>query len=639
MRKMLNLAIVLLLALAPVALAADQPIDWSAQSARIFSGSEGQALTARSNAAPEMVVRNFLGQQNQFDKADNGLTLRAQGAGMSGQTVLRFKQQVAGLEVYGTYAKAVVSESGQLIHLIENLAVVPTEGVWSARISEQDALGRALALHHPNLKALPVAASSDLNQVTFNRGKYFYSAPTVTRVAVPMLSGRMEEGFLVETWSLRANQLHYTLVGAKGRILHVENRTNSDTYKIFADHPGNSNQTVVSGPGTGNTESPSGWVFSNTTTGNNVDAYLDRDNNGSSDGRPVSASQTFEYTANLSQAPTTAVNQDVAVANLFYLNNVIHDSLYRHGFNESAGNFQENNFGNGGNGSDSVNAEAQDGGSTNNANFSTPNDGSNPRMQMYLWTQSNPGRDGDLDSDIVWHEYGHGLTWRMIGNMSGPLSGAIGEGMSDVLAIYTNRDDVVGEYSFNDAGGIRRFPYGSHPLTYGDVAGSSVHADGEIYAATMWDLLGLWEGAGYTLDELFDVVVGGMNSTPSGPAYEDMRDGLLAASPTQAKDCVIWEAFAARGIGEGADGRTRGNRVTITESFTLPAACSSCTVTENPEVSCGDGVDNDCDGQIDSADSDCGGGSCTMTGQSCSNDVDCCSLNCSNGKPSTRVCQ
>ena len=33
-----------------------------------------------------------------------------------------------------------------------------------------------------------------------------------------------------------------------------------------------------------------------------------------------------------------------------------------------------------------------------------------------------------LDADIVFHEYGHGLTWRMIGGMSGPLAGAIGEG-------------------------------------------------------------------------------------------------------------------------------------------------------------------------------------------------------------------
>ena len=127
---------------------------------------------------------------------------------------------------------------------------------------------------------------------------------------------------------------------------------------------------------------------------------------------------------------------------------------------------------------------------------------------MYLWTFSSPNRDGDLDSDIVWHEYGHGLTWRMIGSMSGPLSGAIGEGMSDVLAIYTNRNDVVGEYSYNNAGGIRRYPYTNYPLTYGDVTGSSVHNDGEIYAATMWKLLELWEDAGLTQDELFDYVVG-----------------------------------------------------------------------------------------------------------------------------------
>jgi extracellular elastinolytic metalloproteinase len=88
--------------------------------------------------------------------------------------------------------------------------------------------------------------------------------------------------------------------------------------------------------------------------------------------------------------PSVGNNPDVAVQNLFYLNNVIHDRLYAAGFNEAAGNFQENNFGLGGNsGSDSVNAEAQDGGGTDNANFATPRDGRNPRMQMYLWSRRN----------------------------------------------------------------------------------------------------------------------------------------------------------------------------------------------------------------------------------------------------------
>ncbi len=36
-------------------------------------------------------------------------------------------------------------------------------------------------------------------------------------------------------------------------------------------------------------------------------------------------------------------------------------------------------------GNDFVYADAQDGSGTDNANFSTPADGSNPRMQMFLW--------------------------------------------------------------------------------------------------------------------------------------------------------------------------------------------------------------------------------------------------------------
>ena len=67
------------------------------------------------------------------------------------------------------------------------------------------------------------------------------------------------------------------------------------------------------------------------------------------------------------------------------MNNRIHDVLYRYGFDEASGNFQENNYGSPGQDSDGVNADAQDGSGTDNANFSTPPDGSNPRMQMYLW--------------------------------------------------------------------------------------------------------------------------------------------------------------------------------------------------------------------------------------------------------------
>ncbi len=77
-------------------------------------------------------------------------------------------------------------------------------------------------------------------------------------------------------------------------------------------------------------------------------------------------------------------------------NNVIHDIFYLAGFDEVAGNFQENNFGKGGLDSDAVEANAQDGSGFNNANFATPPDGQRPRMRMYLWDWANPMKDGGM---------------------------------------------------------------------------------------------------------------------------------------------------------------------------------------------------------------------------------------------------
>jgi extracellular elastinolytic metalloproteinase len=52
--------------------------------------------------------------------------------------------------------------------------------------------------------------------------------------------------------------------------------------------------------------------------------------------------------------------------------NVMHDFSYRYGFTESAFNFQQNNFGKGGQEQDRVLMSVQDASGTNNANFATP---------------------------------------------------------------------------------------------------------------------------------------------------------------------------------------------------------------------------------------------------------------------------
>ena len=178
--------------------------------------------------------------------------------------------------------------------------------------------------------------------------------------------------------------------------------------------------------------------------------------------------------------------------------------------------------------------------------------------------------DASLDSDVVFHEYGHGLSWRMIGGMDGPLAGAIGEGNSDGIAMLINGDDRIGEYVTSNPNGIRRAPYAGYPLTYGNVTGAEVHNDGEIYAAAIWRLIELFPTR---RDVLFRYVVEGMNFTPSTPAYEDMRDGILSAVDNGAthSDCdLVWQAFAQFGIGVGAHGTVTATGVQITESFQLP---------------------------------------------------------------------
>jgi hypothetical protein len=120
------------------------------------------------------------------------------------------------------------------------------------------------------------------------------------------------------------------------------------------------------------------------TRGNNVYAYEDQNNDDapgySPDGGPT---HLFDFPYNPAVQPIN--NMDASLTNLFYVNNAIHDWLNHLGFSAPEGNFQQNNYGAGGLGGDYVIAEGFDGSGTDNANFATPPDGSNPRMQMYLW--------------------------------------------------------------------------------------------------------------------------------------------------------------------------------------------------------------------------------------------------------------
>ena len=168
-------------------------------------------------------------------------------------------------------------------------------------------------------------------------------------------------------------------------------------YRVFAfpkESPNDGERTLVTNPADA-VGSPFGWhdvdgvpgAEYTTTRGNNVHAYTDLDANNTPDpGSDPDGGASLLFDFPLDQSEHALNYSDAASTNLFYANNIIHDILYRYGFDEASGNFQVTNYTGEGVGGDDVMAEAMDGRGVNNANFSTPaRDGGRPRMQMYLW--------------------------------------------------------------------------------------------------------------------------------------------------------------------------------------------------------------------------------------------------------------
>ena len=295
------------------------------------------------------------------------------------------------------------------------------------------------------------------------------------------------------------------------------------------------------------------------------------------------------------------------MTNLFYLNNFIHDVQYQYGFDEAGGNFQVNNYGRGGAGNDSVRAEAQDGAGTNNANFGTPPDGQRPRMQMFVWTSPNPDRDGDLDAGIVFHEYGHGISNRLVG---GPANVNCltnrqqpGEGLSDWWALaYTARSairDRSRAASARTRSASRRAAAASARSVTAPTRRST---PGRTPASTAWPCRtasarcgrrgsgrctgsssivhgfdpNLFNANGNAGNQRMMLYVDeGLKNTACNPTFTQVRDGIIQAAQDNhgGEDvCPMWEAFAAFGLGTNAVSGGAAS-TTPTNGFNVPASC------------------------------------------------------------------
>ncbi|HEX8298450.1 MAG TPA: M36 family metallopeptidase, partial [Rubricoccaceae bacterium] len=534
--------------------------------------------------------------------------------------------------------------------------------------------------------------------------------------------------------------------------------------------------------------SPNGWHDTGTTQytitrGNNAFAYLDRDANNQPDASSSpdgGAGLVFDFP--FDPAAGVGGNVNAAVTSVFYWGNIVHDVTWHYGFNETSANFQTNNLGRGGVGNDAVLLEAIDGSGTDNANFSTPSDGSPGRMQMFEWTapprfnvtspasvarsylsaaasfgppasfsgevvlaggftggpsqactpaaitgavagkialvtrgscdfvvkvraaqsrgaigvivhncdvEGTPGctgaspneavipmgggtvppaditipsvfvalstgeamanatgvtvtvapginRDSDFDAGVIAHEYGHGISNRLIAASSSTSclgnGEQMGEGWSDYIGLMlTQRPGDTGaqrrgvgtylQFEGTDGEGIRPAPYSTsfavNDYTYQDVisgaggtgtrALSVPHGVGFVWASALWDMTwNLIEAHGYS-PNIYDargtagnqiainLYATGLKLTACNPGFVSGRDGILAADLALYPDAsrpgrglhydAIWRAFARRGVGFGASQGSPSSATDGTASFALPAGVATEATADGGTVS------------------------------------------------------
>jgi uncharacterized repeat protein (TIGR01451 family) len=400
-----------------------------------------------------------------------------------------------------------------------------------------------------------------------------------------------------------------------------------EVYDIPVESPNFGSRTVSTSPWDDNLDaSPNGWhtvVNNNYTTsrGNNTDSYLDNDNTNSPTGGDAARAEggaNLEFVFPLDVMGNPVDYTDAAITNTFFWTNLMHDVWYNYGFDEQSGNFQEENYSLAGLGSDYVHSEVQDGSGSCNANFGTPPDGSNPRMQMYLCN----GRDGDFDNGVIAHEYGHGISNRLTGGpaASGCLAGQeqMGEGWSDyfgmVMTIESTDTETdarpVGTWLFGqgpNGGGIRPFPYstdfGINPNTYDDIKTFSIpHGVGSVWCTMLWDMTWAFIDEYGFDDDMYNgtggnniamaLVMEGMKLQPCRPGFVDGRDAILAADQllnNGANQYIIWNAFAVRGLGYSADQGSYTSRSDGTEAFDMPPSLLATIVKSTDTISIEEG--------------------------------------------------
>ncbi len=241
---------------------------------------------------------------------------------------------------------------------------------------------------------------------------------------------------------------------------------------------------------------------------------------------------------------------------------------------------------------------------TVNATLGTP-------AGLYLYA------DGSFDNGIIGHEYGHGISNKLMGG--GTLATCMtnfeqmGEGWSDWFSLMMSikatdtptTPITVGTYAVNETNsgaGIREFPYTTDMAVNPRTLNSSNNPDntntgyrytvGETWATVMWDLTWAYINK-YGYDPDIYNGTGGNNKVMrlaldalklhacNTSSFITTRDKLFAADQATtggADYCMIAEVFTRRGMGLNATSGDVANSGDQLEDFTPFPAGANCTL-------------------------------------------------------------
>jgi|GEM_PF-2155212 Fungalysin/Thermolysin Propeptide Motif./Fungalysin metallopeptidase (M36). len=562
-------------------------------------------------------------------------------------------QRIEGKEVFNSEVTAAVTRDNEVLSVAGQFfpgagtsaarSRAAATAAPTARTPEEEAIARAAfdLTNHPytaaDFKRTPDPPDSGAYRFYEYTGAESDPRPSLQRpvrlkdVMFPLSEGEFVPAYYMELWIKDFPAFSYVMDAVDTPdLLYRKNLTSQAAFKYFVHNTGDAIFRPHDGPAPGSphpTGIPDGfqaptvaerlisiesllpgdpWLppDATTTDGNNCTAFADLT---APDGfnppadviGKVTAPRTFKHKYNHNKSARDATNLQNSIVGMFFHVNWLHDRWYEAGFDEASGNAQKNNFGRGGVGGDPILAEGNHFSGTDNAEMATPADGSSPRMRMFEFLGPNPkpSRTSNHEALITFHEMGHYITNRLIGNGNGLTNQqgkAMGEGWGDFFAACMTSQatdnfakgtfavggwtDLTPSFNNNYYFSIRRYPYSAdmtkNPLTFKHIGNSvvlpvgppispspagnnEVHNAGEVWAMMLWEVfvnLVAKHGHADAEKRMLAYVIGGLKLTPSRPTFTQARDGIItAASALDAGDLpTIKAAFAKRGIGTGA---------------------------------------------------------------------------------------